>query len=128
MRHQMYVASYSIHFAEYDHYSFLSSVSVKNRIKYRNKCVLLAQKIIRGFLARKQHQPRFRGIMKIKALSANLQKTAEIAHQLRGSKEVMLRQVAEVEQLIRNSVQKIKVSEFRLYIHCVSHWLRLFSV
>lgn len=82
---------------------------MKNRIKYRNKCVLYVQKVVRGFLARKRHQPRYRGIMNIKLLKANLAKTAEIANQLRGSKDVILRQVAEIEQLIHSSVQKIKV-------------------
>lgn len=83
---------------------------VKNRIKYRNKCILLAQKIIRGYLARKQHQPRYKGILKIKAIKVNLSKTEEIANQLRNNKDSILKQVKDVEQLIDRSVAKIKVT------------------
>lgn len=82
---------------------------MKNRIKYRKKCILLVQKTVRGYLCRKQHQPRYRGIMQIRAVSENVRKTADIANQLRSSKELFLRQVAEIEQLISASVQKIKV-------------------
>lgn len=71
---------------------------------------MLAQKIIRGYLARKQHQPRYKGIMKIKAIKINLSKTEDIAKQLRSNKEVVLKQVREVEQLIDRSVAKIKVN------------------
>lgn len=67
------------------------------------------QKVVRGFLARKRHQPRYRGIINIKSLKVNLYKTAEIANQLKSSKDVILKQVTEIEQLIDNSVQKIKV-------------------
>ncbi|XP_037027761.1 myosin heavy chain 95F isoform X1 [Bradysia coprophila] len=83
-------------------------IKIKNRIKYRNKCILLAQKIIRGYLARKQHQPRYKGIMKIKAIKVNLSKTEEIANQLRNNKDSILKQVKDVEQLIDRSVAKIK--------------------
>lgn len=85
--------------------------SVKNRIKYRNKCVLYVQRIVRGFLARKQHQPRYRGIMKIKAVKANMTKSAEIASQLKGNKDNILRHADEVEQLINNSVRKIRTED-----------------
>lgn len=82
---------------------------VKNRIKYRNKCVLYVQKIVRGFLARKQHQPRYRGIIKIKTLKENLRRSEEVAGQLKGSKEMIQRQAAEVEKVISDSVRKIKM-------------------
>lgn len=49
--------------------------------------------------------------MQIRAVSENVRKTADIANQLRSSKELFLRQVAEIEQLISTSVQKIKVCE-----------------
>lgn len=85
---------------------------MKNRIKYRSKCVLLVQKIVRGYLCRKQHQPRYRGIMQIRSVSENVRKTADIANQLKSSKEIFLKQVAEIEHLIDTSVQKIRVRNF----------------
>lgn len=78
-------------------------------MKYRNKCILFAQKIIRGYLARKKHQPRFKGIMKIKQIKASLAQAKEIANQLKTGKEIILKQVNELEVLIENSVRKIKV-------------------
>lgn len=79
-------------------------------MKYRKKCILFAQKIIRGYLARKQHQPRYKGIMKIKAIKINLSKTEDIAKQLKSNKDAVLKQVRDVEQLIDRSVTKIKVN------------------
>lgn len=82
---------------------------MKNRIKYRNKCVLIAQKTIRGFLARKRHQPRYRGIAKIKVAKRNLSKSLDIAGDLKaGSRDVILKQMAAVEQLVDNIIQRIK--------------------
>lgn len=83
-------------------------VTVKNRIKYRNKCVLYIQKIVRGFLARKQHQPRYRGIIKINSLKETLQRSTDIVNQLRGSKDQMIKQANEVEHLISGYVRNIQ--------------------
>lgn len=85
---------------------------MKNRIKYRNQSVLVIQKIVRGFLSRKQHQPRYRGIKQIRAVNENVRKAADIAGQLRSSREVFLGQVADIENVMKASVQKIKVSLF----------------
>lgn len=81
---------------------------VKNRIKYRNKCVLQAQRIVRGFLARKQHQPRYRGIIKIKGLKGQLAKTNEIVGQLRGNQDAISRQASDIEHLIGGYVKNIQ--------------------
>lgn len=77
-------------------------------MKYRNKCVLIAQKIIRGYLARKKHQPRMRGILKLNAIKTNLALTKDIATQLKGGKDSTLKQVQEIEQLIENACNRIK--------------------
>lgn len=82
--------------------------AVKNRIKYRNKCVLYIQKIVRGFLARKQHQPRYRGIMNIKSLKENLRRSTDIVNQLRGSKDMILKQANDIEHLINGYVKNIQ--------------------
>lgn len=82
--------------------------SVKNRIKYRNKCVLYIQKIVRGFLARKQHQPRYRGIIKIKSLKEKLRRSTDIVNQLRGSKDSILKQANDIEHLINGYVKNIQ--------------------
>lgn len=81
---------------------------MKNRIKYRNKCVLYVQKIVRGFLARKQHQPRYRGIIKIKSLKEKLGRSTDIVNQLRGTKDGILKQANDIEYLINGYVKNIQ--------------------
>lgn len=87
---------------------FVFFIQVKNRIKYRNKCVLYVQKIVRGFLARKQHQPRYRGIIKIKSLKEKLRRSTDIVTQLKGGKDMILKQANDVEFLIDGYVKKIQ--------------------
>lgn len=82
---------------------------VQKRINYRGKCVLTAQRIIRGFLARKQHQPRYKGIVKINAIRANVSATKDIVNQLQKNKEGVLQQVYDVERLVDSSIRQIKV-------------------
>lgn len=82
--------------------------TVKNRIKYRNKCVLYIQKIVRGFLARKQHQPRYRGIIKIKSLKEKLGRSTEIVNQVKGNRDLILRQASDCEHLINGYVKNIQ--------------------
>lgn len=78
-------------------------------MKYRQKCVLMMQKTIRGYLARKQHQPRYRGIIKINGISADVKKMQEIANQLKAEKDTMLKQIKDVQEQIQLAVKKIKV-------------------
>lgn len=82
---------------------------VKNRIKYRNKSVLIIQKTVRGYLARKQHQPRVKGIIKISSIKKNMAQMENIATQLKNDKESMLIQVKEVNQMIDAAIKTIKV-------------------
>lgn len=84
------------------------SFAVKNRIKYRNKCVLYIQKIVRGFLARKQHQPRYRGIIKIKSLKEKLRRSTDIVNQLKGGKDMILKHSNDIEHLINGYVKNIQ--------------------
>lgn len=67
------------------------------------------QKTIRGYLARKQHQPRYRGIIKINGISADVKKMQEIANQLKAEKDTMLKQIKDVQEQIQLAVKKIKV-------------------
>lgn len=68
----------------------------------------MAQKIIRGYLARKQHRPRYKGLAKINELKSNLSKTKDIVNQLKNDKDLLLRQLSETDQLINSSIMKIK--------------------
>ncbi|XP_011295457.1 myosin heavy chain 95F isoform X2 [Musca domestica] len=86
-------------------------IKLRNRIKYRNKCVLVIQSTVRGFLARKHHRPRFQGISKINKIRSNAEKTIEIAGGLKNGREVILNEVAEIERQIDESIRKIKMNE-----------------
>lgn len=85
-------------------------LSVKNRIKYRNKCTVMVQKTLRGYLARKQHQPRYKGIAKINAIRRNMKQMEEIANQVKKERESMLNQIKEIDGQIDLAITKIKVS------------------
>jgi myosin-6 len=78
-------------------------------MRYKNKCVIQAQKMIRGFLARKQHQPRVKGIKKIGALRRNINEMENIANQLKSDRDPMLKQLKDIEMQIDAATKKIKV-------------------
>lgn len=95
---------------------------VKNRIKYRNKCALIIQRTVRGYLVRKKHQPRIKGIAKIRAIKNNVTKMEEIANQLKGEREQMLGCVRSIQDLIDMSIRKIKVEPFFLFSKICSEY------
>lgn len=89
----------------------LAVIKVKNRMKYRKKCVLMVQKAVRGYMARKKHRPRIHGVMKIKNIKSNTAKTVEIASQLKNNKDTILREVQAVEKQIDASIASIRANE-----------------
>jgi myosin-6 len=46
---------------------------VRNKIKYRRENLIKVQKTVKMYQAKKQHRPRYRGIMRIKDLKVCLQ-------------------------------------------------------
>lgn len=70
--------------------------------------MLYIQKIVRGFLARKQHQPRYRGIAKIKSIRENLRQSTDIVNQVRGGKDSISKYANDIEHLIIASVKNIQ--------------------
>lgn len=79
-------------------------------MRYKNKCVIQAQKYIRGYLARKQHRPRFKGIVKIKGIKTNVQQMETVANQLKNERELMLKQMKDIEVQIDTAIKSIKVN------------------
>jgi len=98
---------------------FISISLVRNRIIYRNKCVLIAQRIARGFLARKQHRPRYQGIGKINKIRTNTLKTIEIASGLKMGRDEIVSGVNDIYRQIDDAIKKIKVGigKFLLWYH-----------
>ncbi|XP_050079462.1 myosin heavy chain 95F [Anopheles maculipalpis] len=83
-------------------------IKLKNRIIFRNKSVVVLQKAVRGYLVRKQHQPRYRGIMKIKAVEHNLQKMQAIAEQLKADRDKMQANIRDVQAMLKVAIEKIR--------------------
>lgn len=67
-------------------------------------------------MARKQHQPRVKGIIKISSIKKNMSQMENIATQLKNDKESMLIQVKEVNQMIDAAIKTIKVCVFFLFL------------
>jgi myosin VI len=68
----------------------------------------MMQKYVRGHLARKKHQPRLKGLVKIRAVRTNMAKMEEIANQLKKEKDFMLKQVKDIQQTIEIALKTIK--------------------
>ncbi|XP_037884641.1 myosin heavy chain 95F isoform X2 [Glossina fuscipes] len=83
-------------------------IKLRNRIKYRNKCVLMIQTYVRGYLARKQHRPRYEGISKINKIRHNAQKTVEIAAGLKKGREDIIEEVNDINRQIDEAINQIK--------------------
>ena len=84
---------------------------------YKKKCVVQAQKMIRGYLARRQHRPRFKGIIKINALKRNVKEMETIANQLRNDRDSMMKILKDLELQIDTAIKKIKVC--LIYCSCM---------
>lgn len=69
----------------------------------------MVQKTLRGYLARKQHQPRYKGITKINGIRRNMKQMEEIASQLKGERDTMLKHMKDIEVQIDAAIKKIKV-------------------
>lgn len=80
-------------------------------MKHRQKCILELQRFMRGYLARKQHRPRYRGIAKIHKLRENSVKTIEIAAGLKNkdSQNAIMKEVNCINEQIYNAIIGIKV-------------------
>lgn len=78
-------------------------------MKYRNKCTIKVQKIIRGYLARKQHQPRYKGIVKLNNVRRNMKQMEDVANQLKSERDSIMKQIKEIDGQIDLSIKKIKV-------------------
>lgn len=87
-----------------------SPLSVKNRIIYRNKCVLMMQRWVRGYLARKRHQPRISGVRKLGALKLNLSQMENIAKQLKKDSDLVVGNVRSTAALLDKAILQIKTN------------------
>lgn len=81
---------------------------MRNKILYRRKALILIQKSIRGHLAKKQHQPRYKGIIKIKSLKTQIKKLEQVANELKKDKETNLKDIRSIESAMLSAISTIK--------------------
>lgn len=84
-------------------------IKIKNRMRYRNKCAVQVQKYMRGHLARKQHRPRYKGILKINAIKNNIKQMEAVASQLKSERDVMVKQMKDMEVQVDSAIKIIRV-------------------
>lgn len=80
------------------------------------------QNSVRGYLVRKRHQPRYRGILKIKSLENNLLDMESVTAQLKKEKENAKKNIENLRNSIKNACATIKVPE-NLYF--LEFWYKL---
>ncbi|XP_035731795.1 myosin heavy chain 95F-like isoform X1 [Vespa mandarinia] len=85
----------------------LSVIKLKNKIIYRRYHLIILQKTARMFIAKKQHRPRIKGLVKIKNLQSQLIKIQDISNQLKNRDKY----IADINQLqldLESSIRRIK--------------------
>ncbi|XP_032513107.2 myosin heavy chain 95F isoform X2 [Danaus plexippus] len=92
-------------------FSVLSIIKLKNKILHRRKCLLIVQKTIRGYLTRKQHMPRYKGIAKIRLLEKNLVQMDTVTSQLKKERDSAKKNIENLRNSIKNACHTIKSNE-----------------
>nr|XP_027213444.1 unconventional myosin-VI-like isoform X1 [Penaeus vannamei] len=89
----------------------LSVIKLKNKILYRREQLVIIQKNIRMYQAKQRHQPRYRGIMKVRGLQGQLQQMLVIVNQLKKDKDSSLATVQKLQNMMEALVKKIKAND-----------------
>ncbi|PNF18978.1 Myosin heavy chain 95F [Cryptotermes secundus] len=84
---------------------------VKYKILYRRACLITIQKNVRMFLAKRIHQPRYKGITKINSLQAKLLQMEASIGQLKKDKQFSLSELKKLQADMTSAIQKIKRDE-----------------
>lgn len=88
----------------------LSVIKLKNKIIYRRQHLIILQKTARMYIAKKQHRPRIKGIMKIKNLSTQLVGMKETSKQLK-NREQSISDIKRLQDDLKAAIVKIKMNE-----------------
>lgn len=89
----------------------LSVIKLKYKILYRRACLVTIQKNVRMFLAKRVHQPRYRGIAKIESLKDKLKQMEASIGQLKKDKQSCLSELKTLQTDMTSAVEKIKREE-----------------
>jgi len=89
----------------------LSVIKLKYKIVFRKACLITIQKNVRMFLVKRIHQPRYRGIIKIKSLQKKLAPMEASIGQLKKDKESSLSELKKLRADMTSAVEKIQRDE-----------------
>ncbi|XP_063377350.1 myosin heavy chain 95F [Cydia fagiglandana] len=92
-------------------FAVLSIIKLKNKIVYRRQCLVTIQKAVRGYLVRRRHQPRLKGLAKIRALEHSLKDMESVSQQLKKEKDQALKNIDVLRNSIRNACGTIKTND-----------------
>ncbi|CAF4765369.1 unnamed protein product [Pieris macdunnoughi] len=92
-------------------FSVLSIIKLKNKILYRRECLITIQKSVRGYLVRRTHRPRYKGIAKIRELENSLTEMDSVTAQLKKEKDGAKKNIENLRNSIRNACATIKSNE-----------------
>lgn len=82
------------------------------------------QKTLRGYLARKRHGPRIKGINKIKGLESKVKQLDSIAGQLKKDKDSSIKEINNLRLEIEAAINRIKV--IYIYYNYFNHLIFFF--
>ncbi|KAK2586695.1 hypothetical protein KPH14_011736 [Odynerus spinipes] len=85
----------------------LSVIKLKNKIIYRRQHLIIIQKSARMYIAKKQHRPRIKGLVKIKNLQSQLIKMQDISNQLK-NREKCVADIKRLQTELENAIRHIK--------------------
>jgi len=89
----------------------LSVIKLKNKILYRRSALIVIQKTVRMYLARKKYQPRITGIRQIRGLQDSMLQAERIINQLKKDKDSSVKELQQLQSALNASVSAIKTNE-----------------
>lgn len=89
----------------------LSVIKLKNKILYRASQLIIVQKTVRMYLARKKYLPRIVGIRQIRALQQSAKQAEKIVNQLKKDKEGSIKQLQLLQSALDGAARTIKTNE-----------------
>ncbi|KAK7077209.1 Unconventional myosin-VI [Halocaridina rubra] len=88
----------------------LSVIKLRNKILYRRSQIVIIQKNIRMYHAKKKYRPRYMGVLKIKGLQGQLLQMQSIVNQLKKDKDSSVATVKKIQTAMEASVKKIRTT------------------
>lgn len=88
----------------------MSVIAVKNKIIYRRENLVVIQKTVRMYLAKKKHRPRIQGLNRIRNLNSQVRSLEQTAHKLKKDKDAGLNDVKKLQADLAGATSKIKVN------------------